>query len=66
MSCGSGATVNRAQTVYQYDHVAPSSHGDAMRLERINGDNKWFLSEQTEVDQLMEYEACHKDSNMPP
>ena len=46
---------NRAQTVYP--EMTMWYHGDAMRLDRINGDNRWFLSEQIEVDQLMEYEA---------
>ena len=57
---------NRAQTVYQYGHVVPSNHKDAMRLDRINDNDRWFKSEQTEVNQLMEYEAFidygHRDS----
>ena len=61
---------NRAQTTYQYGHVVPSNHNDAMRLDRINDNDRWSKSEKTEVDQLMEYEAFidygHRDSNVPP
>ena len=48
---------NRAQVVYQYGHQVPRSHADAMRLDNINGNDKWAASEKLEADQLLEYEA---------
>ena len=61
---------NRAQVVYQYGHVVPASHEEAMRLDRMNDNSKWYDSEQLEVNQLLEYDAFidygHKSSNVPP
>ena len=50
---------NRAQVVYQYGHQVPRNHGDAMRIDSINGDNnnKWAESEKWEAQQLLEYKA---------
>ena len=48
---------NRAQVVYQYGHQVPRSHADAMRLDNINGNDKWAASERLEANQLLEYEA---------
>ena len=49
---------NRAQVVYQYGHQVPRHHADAMRLERINGNNsRWAESEKLEAQQLIDYEA---------
>jgi len=61
---------NRAQVVYQYGHIVPASHEEAMRLDRMNDNSKWYESEQLEVNQLLEYDAFidygHKSSNVPP
>ena len=42
---------------YKYGYLIPNTHEEAMELDRINGNTKWYDAEQLETSQLLEYET---------
>ena len=40
---------------YKYGFLVPNTHEEAMELDRINGNTKWYDAEQLETSQLLEY-----------
>ena len=65
---------SKATNKIQYGHEVPNNrynnHNDAPRIDRNNDNDDWRVSEQKEIDQLMEYDTFedrgHQRSNKTP
>ena len=44
---------------YMYGFEIPRNYEDAIRLDKLNGNDKWQSSTKLEMDQLHEYDTFH-------
>jgi hypothetical protein len=60
----------RSAPKYKYGFEVPKNYEDAIRLDKINGNNKWMDAIKTELGQIDEYNTFkdfgHKDKVRPP